>query len=310
MASDMDPRFSSFETIIGPLGYQFLAHDALSREALSRFSKGVHPIPFSGCPDRTLHLLEFHPSRDEWAQIRQCSLPTRLIDRLPIEIPTQGWMLMDDFAGGSCWHHDQAPVSLWTFGLVEPEYEPAFQLPWALLLQDIVRLGGALVHGGLAVLGASAHLFTAPPGGGKTTALARLPSPWSVLSDDAALIWPAGDHSFLASPLPTWGVLTGRSEPLPAIVRCRIGQSTELSGAVILEKSGSESFAALSPVDAAPHLYRACCEHPTVVGVRHRHRRHLFRLACQLARAVPTWHLRLTRSTDYWLLLTQAIDPG
>jgi hypothetical protein len=84
--------------------------------------------------------------------------------------------------------------------------------------------------------------------------------------------------------------------------------STRLEGAAILFKSDRDALTRLPPVDAARHLYRAFCEHPAVLALRQRHRRHLFHFACQLAQSVATWRLQLTRTSAYWQLLSAAVD--
>ena len=73
-------------------------------------------------------------------------------------------------------------------------------------------------------------LLTAPPGGGKTTAFSTLPENWHLKSDDAALVWPEANGSFLICPLPTWSVLLGANPRLEQIVQWQVGNSWPLRG--------------------------------------------------------------------------------
>lgn len=302
----MSPSATSLRLAIGPLRYLLVAHDGWGREALSRLSTGVDCVPFATPPDRVLHLLEFHPSENEWQEIRSCSVPHRLAEVLPAGAPTRGWTLASDDTGGCCWQHKDTSQTLWTHGLTKPHFTAAFQLPWEPLLADISRLGGGVIHAGLVLFGGRGYLLTAPPGGGKTTALSRLPRPWRVQSDDAALLWPAEPSGFLASPLPTWGVLIQGSAPLPDVQPWRIAQTSTVAGVALLQKSDRVELAALTPIESAQHLYRALCEHPRVVSVRHRFRRQAFRTASEVARTIPTWRLQLTHQGDFWIPLAHA----
>jgi len=302
----MSAPATSLRLTIGPLRYLLVAHDAWGREALSKLSTGVDCVSFSTPPHRVLHLLEFHPSEHEWQEIRSRSVPHRLAEVLPADLPTRGWALAGDDSGGCCWQHEETSQTLWTHGLTTPHFSPTLQLPWYPLLADISRRGGSVIHAGLVLLGDAGYLLTAPPGGGKTTALSRLPCPWRVQSDDAALLWPAERSGFLASPLPTWGVLIRGSAPLPGLQPWRIAETSPVAGVALLQKSDRVRLARLTPIESAQHLYRALCEHPRVVSVRHRFRRRAFRTASELARGVPAWRLQLTHEGDFWTPLAHA----
>jgi SynChlorMet cassette protein ScmC len=171
------------------------------------------------------------------------------------------------------------------------------------MVEDIIRLGGGLFHGGLAVLRGRGYLFTAPPGGGKTTALSRMPRPWRVLADDAALVWPIGKGTFLASPLPTWGDLVRNEKGPLRVKRWRISESVSVCGVFLLKKAPRERLMPFPPLRTARPLYLAFSEHPTVCRDRDPFRKQIFRAACALARAVPSWKLELTRGGEFWHII-------
>ena len=220
---------------------------------------------------------------------------------LPDDAPRQGWSVGGDRFGGCVWIHPEFVTGLWMHW--RPPAQPTerqFWLPWVALVLDIVRLGGTLLHGGLAAHNGQAFLFAAPPGGGKTTALSRLPAPWQLLSDDAALVWRDEGGAFAASPLPTWGALL-RGEGHPSYIDVwRLGERCRVAGLLLLEKSTDEGLDVIEPIRGARELYERIVEHPAVLERRTRFREPIFRLGCTLAREVPLRRLRLRRDSAFW----------
>lgn len=301
----MNENHCSLRLTFGPLHYQLRAHDAWGEETLGHLGRNLNCVDFAGDPGRVLHLLAFRPTpQDRQHQgITSVYLPDRLAEILPGNPPRLGWKHVADTTGRKSWYHPGTIHSIWTYDAAWDDYQSPMQLPWQLLLEDIVRLGGGIFHGGLAALENRGYLFTAPPGGGKTTALSRMPSPWKIFSDDAALIWSIGNGLFRASPLPTWSVLLGRSENASRIGCWNVAASFELVRVILLKKASQDRVSLIPASEAARHLYRALCEHPRVVSNRDPFRKQLFHAACDLARAVPSWELELTRAGDFWSLL-------
>jgi len=304
----MGKGISSLRLTFGPLRYQLLAHDVWGEEALCRLHRNLDCVSFAGAPDRVIHLLELRLTSQEREEIRSDYLPDRLANIPPGTPLRQGWKLTGDDSGHVAWYHAETPQTMWTYKTETPHYPASFQLPWQPILEDIVQLGGGIFHGGLAALENRGYLFTAPPGGGKTTALARMPSPWKTFSDDTALVWPVGNGTFRATPLPTWSVLLARNKAIPSINRWAIATASEVAGVILLRKAGQERASLLQPIEAAHHLYRAFSEHPRVVSNRDPFRKNLFHTACNLAKAVPSWELELTRSGRFWDHLQDAFS--
>ena len=294
---------SSMKLRLGPLRYLLQAHDDWGKETLSRLHKNVECIGFDGPAGRIIHLLEFRLSLQEYREMLSDQLPDRMSAILPDHHPKRDWKLASDQAGNVTWHCRGYSHSMWTWNTETPHLDAAFQLPWHPILEDMVQLGGGVLHAGLAIFEDRGYLFTAPPGGGKTTTLSRIPSPWQVAADDAVLVWPAGDGSFQATPLPTWGVLLSLKDRIQTIDRWKVGAASSIAGVVLIAKAQSEKLTPLRPFEAAQHLYRAFSEHPMVVTNRDPLRKGLFHVACNLARAAPSWQLELSLGGAFWELL-------
>ena len=299
----MNKAAISLKLTLGPLRYHLVAHDDWGKDALSRLRANLKRIPFTGAPDRFLHLLEFRLSSQEREQVYRKRLPDRLVSILPAGLPRHGWKLIGDDTGHVSWCHPKTFHAIWTYNTESPHDVASFQLPWQPILEDIVKRRGGILHSGLVILGNQGYLLTAPQGGGKTTALSRIPFPWKVLGDDAALVWPSEKRSFRASPLPTWSVLLERNKAIPGTNLCEVTTSFEIAGIILLRKDDHENISPVQPYKAAQHLYRAFSEHVMVASNRDPFRKNLFYTACHLTRVVPTWEMGLTRHGDFWTLL-------
>jgi SynChlorMet cassette protein ScmC len=300
-------KVSAMKLRLGPLRYLMQAHDNWGKETLALLRGNIECLEFDGPPGRTIHLLEFQLSLQERKEVDSDYLPDRLSKIIPGLHPKRGWKLTSDQAGNVTWHCSGCSHSLWTWNTETPHFKTVFQLPWYPMLEDMVKLGGALVHSGLAVVEERGYLFTAPPGGGKTTTLSRIPPPWQVVADDAVLVWPTGAGVFRAAPLPTWGVLFGSKERIQNVLLWKVGATFEIDGVILLKKEDNEKMMRLRPSEAARHLYRAFSEHPVAVTNRHPFRKDLFRTACCLSRAIPSWQLELSLEGAFGELLRKAV---
>ena len=292
---------------IGPLHYEFQSQDAWGEETLGRLQAQVVCVDYAGRPQRVIHLADLNMTVEENQQINKDWLPDRFAALLPEDSPRQGWQLNGDETGYLTFWHQASSHALWIFGAIPVQFQAPFQLPWSLLLEDIIARGGGVLHGGLITKDGKSLIITAPPGGGKTTAIARLPSDWQVLADDACLVWPGDGNSFLASPLPTWSVLLGRGKALPAIGCWQIETSVNVSGLILLQKCGSDRMTPLPFMQTIPAIYQALSEHPQVVKNCESHRARLFEVAYNLALAASAWQMEISLDGRFWEILQAGV---
>lgn len=289
---------------LGPLKYVIEPHDEWASNMLGHLRENLECLDFRGIPDRTIHFLEFSPDGEECARIYSGQMPERLRIKLGCELSGDGWGVAGDNTGYVCWTHENSKSdAIWTFRTETPHCDASFQLPWKVILEDIVERGGHIIHAGLAQSNQCGFLFLGPSGAGKTTALSKAPCPWEVLGDDRVLVWPTADGQFAASPLPTFSVLIGTKSCLPALNRWSIGKCAKLVALILLEKGQWERVRALEPPDVATSIYHSLSEHIVSDEVQVSLRIHLFRLASSMAKNIPTWRLEVTLQSEFWGLL-------
>jgi len=292
---------------LGPLHYRLLAHDEWSSALLNRINERVDCRHFSGPSHRCLHIVRQPIGSDAAGAFFAGDLPPELAALVQEELPAHGWQITGNDTTYLTWRHSGTHHAFWTDSCNTPLPAPPFHLPLDLLLHDIVQLGGAIIHGGIAVYKNRGVILTAPPGGGKTTAFSTTPEDWQLESDDAALIWPVAKGEFLISPLPTWSVLLGVNHQFERIVQWQVGSSFHLAGVFLLKKSQEIALTLQRPLDAAVPLYRSLSEYPTVFMGRTPYRVALFKAASEVARTVPFWSLKLPREGHFWPLLEEIL---
>lgn len=296
----------SLRVTLGPLKYLLKAHDGWGQRTIDDLRRHVAFLTFRGKPDRTFHLLR-EPADESPEESSQGMIPPELLALLPGGSPRLQWSCDLDTAHSITRRHSDFPECFWTSRADAASDSIRFRLPWPLIIEDMVSRGGGVVHAGLAVRREAAVLFSAPSGGGKSTALARIPAPWRVEADDAALVWPSGRGSVKASPLPTWSVMAGRSRMPKGLGRWKPGDSWRVGAIVVLEKSPFLEYSPFAPAEAAAVLYRALSDHPESSRSRHLFRKEFFGTACSLARSLPAFILRLGLNDAYWKLLERDI---
>jgi len=305
MPHPRSPRLSEslLQITFGPIRYLLQAHDEWGVGTLTRLEQNLECIGFASSPDRVIHLCELTLEAHEAMQPHSFTLPVRLGQLADADLPPTEWHKKGDDCGHICWSHAKTHHALWTFNTETPHYQASFQLPWMLLFFDIMKRGGSIMHSGLVHLSGKGYLITAPPGGGKTTAITRLPAPWEVFADDAVLLWKNEEGGYSASPLPTWSFLLQFSEPPVGIGSWKIASLIRIHQLIHLQKALHEKLLQRRPIEMVSQTYRALSEHPQMIKNRDPYRGYLMSLAYDLQKTVPAWVLELTRSSEYWRLL-------
>lgn len=255
-----------------------------------------------------IHLRQRPLCQQTLQQIEAEQLPQDLADCVQDSLPRAGWDCSGHNILYQVWRHPRSNHLFWTEDSEQPASPLRVHLPWQIVLEDILVRGGAILHGGLACHADRGVLFTAPPGGGKSTALAAPPADWTVLADDATLLWPDPEGGYLASPLPTWSQLLGVTGQLRQIERWDLSRTVAVAALMFLEKADGIDLNRLTAIETAYPLYRACSEYPAVILSRKNLRGKVFHNSCTIARAIPAWTLELTRGGPFWPDVAEVLD--
>jgi hypothetical protein len=196
--------------------------------------------------------------------------------------------------------------------------------------------GGALIHGALAArptmsfrakreISTSARgisrfarndidtdgiLLTAPGGTGKTTASNRLPAPWVSLCDDTTLIVRDANGAYWAHPMPTWSRFFQNGKG----GNWNVQQAVRLRAIFFLEQAEMDRATPLGAGHAAAALVQSIAQasHLMTRGIDDTFARALrsewFEVASLLTRHIPSFHLQLTLTGEFWKEIERCLN--
>jgi SynChlorMet cassette protein ScmC len=162
--------------------------------------------------------------------------------------------------------------------------------------------GGLPLHAGLVERDGKGVLLAAPKNTGKSTCCRRLPGPWYPLCDEETLIVRDDQERYLVHPFPTWSDwLMRRSERT-----WNIHHHLLLSAIFFMEQGNTDEVIHVGQGEAAVFMYNSamqvCCRYWNNLDreeVRTR-KKNLFQSVCELARAIPTFKLRVSLGGKFW----------
>jgi len=177
------------------------------------------------------------------------------------------------------------------------------------LYEHVITAGGVPAHAALVEHDGVGMLLAGVGGSGKTTCCERLPSGWTYLGDDEALVVRKADGALAAHPMPTWN-----SERLKnGASSWDIGVGVPLGGIFFLEKSSRDEAVLLGGGEAAVRINgsvnQACNGrfHALDVEGQREWRQRLFENACGISRDVPAYLLQVTRTGQFWTVIEEAM---
>ena len=162
--------------------------------------------------------------------------------------------------------------------------------------------GGFPFHAGLIELSGKGALLAAPSGVGKSTCCLRIPPPWRALADDQTLVVCEDRERYYVHPLPTWSALTGGGhEPT-----WNVENFVSLSAIFFLQQAEQDEVQSLDRWQVSALVYKSA-RAASIIGdlilskeERRLEKKRQFHNACDLARVVPGYSLKVSRQGEFW----------
>ena len=227
----------------------------------------------------------------------------RLNSDLKKDFPQKGW---------DPWNYSY--LRLWS----HPEVEDVICEIWPVKRteQDILRMrsslqpvyqkaqdaGGLPLHAALVKRNGMGVILVGPKNTGKSTCCRRIPPPWYALGDEETLIVLTGENGYMAHPFPTWSdYFAKRSKRI-----WKVHSHLPLSSIFFLEQSDTDEVTPIGRGEAAVFIYQSAMQvchryftHLDYQQVRTR-KEILFENACELAKTVPAFKLRVSLRGRFW----------
>jgi len=227
----------------------------------------------------------------------------KLDPKLQRDLPMDGWK-----AYGRkwlrFWSHSHFPDIICEVGLEEDQIM-GFLIMWFSLFpiyQQAQHRGGMSFHAALVERNGIGVLLAAPGEAGKSTCCRRIPHPWRSLCDDETIIVRDNQNGYLAHPFPTWSDYMWQGSGRTWDVQ----QSISLAAIFFLQQAETDEVIPFGQGQTALLINRS----ESCVVLRNRaildreekmtSRMKSFSNACEIARTIPGYILRVSRSGQFW----------
>jgi SynChlorMet cassette protein ScmC len=191
--------------------------------------------------------------------------------------------------------HKNQIINMWN--ALRPVYEKS------------IHRGGLALHAGLAELGGRGFLLVGASDKGKSTCCDRLPGHWKPLCDDEALVVFDEHKNCRVHPFPTWSDhLWNRAENT-----WNVQSSVALHGMFFLAQSDMDEVAPLGEGQASIHLNESalqiCQKFCITLDEKNQRqfRTELFNNACNIAKQIPAYRLRVSLHGRFWEKMEKVI---
>jgi SynChlorMet cassette protein ScmC len=235
-----------------------------------------------------------------------CDLHPGLRDGLP---PT-GWK-SQDFVWLQIWTHPEIPDVICEIKPQRGHEEEVLTMRMALqpIYQRSQDSGGLPFHAALLEWNGFGFILAASGSTGKSTCCRRLRDPWRALCDDEALVVRDNREGYLVHPFPTWSdYFLNRSRQT-----WNIQSYLPLSAIFFLEQAETDQLVPMGQGQAAALVYasaRQVCARNWMILSREQLiivRKRLFENACDLAKEIPAYKLKVSLKGNFWEEMEKAV---
>jgi SynChlorMet cassette protein ScmC len=209
------------------------------------------------------------------------------------------------------WCHDDIPDVICEVKMKKGREIELINMWFALhpIYQRSISKGGLPFHGGLVERAGQGFLLVASGGTGKSTCCQRLPDDWRPLCDDEALVVLNEEKKYQAHPFPTWSEhLWQRSGKT-----WNVEYSVPLMDIFFLEQSEADAVEPLGEGRAAVLMTESAaqiCEkfwRNLAEEDKKKHRTKLFDNACEMAKSIPAYRLKVSLDGRFWEKMEEVI---
>jgi SynChlorMet cassette protein ScmC len=177
------------------------------------------------------------------------------------------------------------------------------------IYQQSISKGGLPFHGGLVERAGQGCLLVASGGTGKSTCCQRLPDDWHALCDDEALVVLTEEKTYQAHPFPTWSDYLWQ----PSDKTWNVEWSVPVQGIFFLEQSKADTVEPVGEGRAAVLMTESaaqiCEKFWRNLGEedQKKHRTELFDNACEMAKSIPAYRLKMSLEGRFWEKMEEVI---
>lgn len=173
--------------------------------------------------------------------------------------------------------------------------------------QKVAEQRGVAIHTGLAEFSGNGVLFAGASGTGKSTCCARLPGHWKRLCDDLTVVVRDHEGGYVAHPFPTWSdYLWGN----PCSNTWNVQHASPLKAIFFLERATHDELVPIAGSGKAALLINGSAIQ-VYGGLGRRLQREqkrnivrkIFENACDMARVIPAYVLRVSLTGRFWELI-------
>lgn len=184
------------------------------------------------------------------------------------------------------------------------------QMSLKLIYQYEQDKGGLSFHAGLLQHNGKGILLAASGSIGKSTCCCRIPSPWKALCDDEALVVQDDQIQYFVHPFPTWSNFTINKGPETS---WDVQQFLPLSALFFLEQAQTNEVIPIGQGEAAVRINKSAievCNRTLRFLDKEKEkaiRKKVFSNACQIAKVIPAFILRVSLSGPFWVEMEKVL---
>jgi len=226
------------------------------------------------------------------------------------EVTTNDWKCQN-MGTLSVWYHKDNPDTICTvkpFNIPETEIVTMWNALYPIYRGSIDQ-GGLPFHAGLVELDGRGIILAGAGDTGKSTCCRRLPDYWDALCDDEVLVVLDNEGNFRAHPFPTWSDYLWRGSEKTFNVQ----RSIPVSGVFFIEQSEIDGATPLGQGQSAVYMNESATQvcrrfwRSADNEYKRAFNRNLFNNACEVAKKIPAFRLRVSLHGRFWEEVEQVL---